>query len=127
MEVLICDEMARPVEERGVGGYVTVRSTLLTGPEGDGLGKVRVGSEKDPAVGYAIAKGDVGGGFLRGWLGRWKAGVWGGSLVLLLDVACFGPDPRPYSSIFLAVSGECPKESIGKLNIARAEGQAKVR
>lgn len=121
MEALIRDEMAKPIEGRGVGGYAIVRPSLLTEGEGDGLEKVRVGGEEDPAVGYVIAREDVGGGFLRGWLRKWGVGGWGGLLVLPLDVAFFGFDLRPYSSILLVVSGERPKESIGKLSISRAE------
>ncbi|ODM16399.1 hypothetical protein SI65_07906 [Aspergillus cristatus] len=43
MEALIRDEMAKPVEGGGVGGYVIVRPNLLTEGDGDGLEKVRVG------------------------------------------------------------------------------------
>lgn len=60
MEALIRDEMAKPIEERGISEYTIVRPSLLTEGEGDGLAKIKAGVEDKPAVGYAIAREDVG-------------------------------------------------------------------
>lgn len=52
--------MANAAEERGIGEYIIVRPSLLNEGERGGLGKVRAGGEEDPAVGYVIAREDVG-------------------------------------------------------------------
>lgn len=83
METLIRDEMATAVEKRGIGEYIIVRPSLLTDGEGDGLGKVKVGVEEDPAVGYAIAREDVGRWvFERLVRGEWKGGGSGSGRVV---------------------------------------------
>lgn len=78
MEALIREEMNKAVEKRGVGEYIIVRPSLLTEGEGDGLEKIKAGVEDKPAVGYVIAREDVGrwvfkrlvGGEGSEWLGR---------------------------------------------------------
>lgn len=66
-------------EERGVRGFVNVKPTLLTGGEGKGWEKVRFGSEERPAVGWFVARRDVGEWVFErcvrreveeGWVGR---------------------------------------------------------
>lgn len=60
METLILNEIAKPVEERGIGQYTIVRPSTLTEGVGDGLTKIKAGVEDKPAVGYFIAREDVG-------------------------------------------------------------------
>lgn len=60
MERLACEEMEKPVGERGIQNYSIVRPSLLTDGEGDGLENVRAGFEEAPAVGYTISRKQVG-------------------------------------------------------------------
>ncbi|KAL2869027.1 NAD(P)-dependent oxidoreductase [Aspergillus lucknowensis] len=61
MESLILEDAGRKQgTEKALGGYVIVRPSLLTGGEALGVEKIRVGVEKDPAVGYTISREDVG-------------------------------------------------------------------
>ena len=66
-------------EERGIRGFVNVKPTLLTGGEGKGWEKIRAGVETEPAIGWFVARRDVGEWvferFVRreveeGWVGR---------------------------------------------------------
>jgi hypothetical protein len=43
-----------------VSGWSMVRPSLLTNGKALGTDKVRVGTEKEPAVGYTISRDDVG-------------------------------------------------------------------
>lgn len=47
-------------EERPLRGYVNVKPTLLSGGEGIGWERVRFGVDDEPAVGYFVARKDVG-------------------------------------------------------------------
>ena len=60
MERLIRDESVRPVRESGIGEYTIVRPSMLTDGDGVGLDKIQVGVEEQPAVGYFMAREDVG-------------------------------------------------------------------
>lgn len=60
MEALIRSEIAKPFEERGIGRYTIVRPSTLTEGKGDDLTKIKAGVEDKPAVGYFIAREDVG-------------------------------------------------------------------
>lgn len=60
MEKLIRDESVRPVRERGIGEYTIVRPSMLTDGDGVGLDNIQVGVEEQPAVGYFMAREDVG-------------------------------------------------------------------
>jgi hypothetical protein len=73
--------------EKGVlRGVVGVRPSLLMGTgdirEEAGMGKVRVGSEKEPAVGYRIRRADVGSWVFREVVERGGEG-WEGQMVTL--------------------------------------------
>jgi len=66
-------------EERGIRGFVNVKPTLLTGGEGKGWEKIRFGVETEPAVGWFVARRDVGEWIFErcvrreieeGWVGR---------------------------------------------------------
>lgn len=60
METLIRNESAKSVDERGIGEYIIVRPSTLTDSKGVELDKIRTGVEDEPAVGYFIAREDVG-------------------------------------------------------------------
>lgn len=60
METLIRDESAKSVDERGIGEYIIVRPSTLTERKGVELDKIQAGVEDKPAVGYFIAREDVG-------------------------------------------------------------------
>ncbi|PYH94521.1 hypothetical protein BO71DRAFT_353148 [Aspergillus ellipticus CBS 707.79] len=60
MEELIFAEMRKPVQERAIQDFMMIRPSLLTDGTGDGLHKIRTGTEAQPAVGYVIARYDVG-------------------------------------------------------------------
>lgn len=60
MEDLIYEHAALPEAQRGLRNYMIVRPSFLTEGKGDGLAKVKVGTEEKPAVGYVIARNDVG-------------------------------------------------------------------
>lgn len=60
MEGLIREESVKSVQERGIGEYTIVRPSMLTDSVGVGLNKIQVGVEDKPAVGYFIAREDVG-------------------------------------------------------------------
>ncbi|EME39706.1 hypothetical protein DOTSEDRAFT_160161 [Dothistroma septosporum NZE10] len=47
-------------EGSGIRGFVNVKPSLLMNGEGRGVGAVRVGTEKRPAVGYMVQRRDVG-------------------------------------------------------------------
>jgi len=68
-----------PEAERGIRGVVNVKPTLLTGGEGKGWDKVRFGVETEPAIGWFVARKDVGEWIFErcvrreveeGWVGR---------------------------------------------------------
>ncbi|KAH8703603.1 hypothetical protein BGW36DRAFT_403960 [Talaromyces proteolyticus] len=72
MEDLILEDMAMEKSQRGIGDYIIVRPSFLTDGDGDGLGKIKVGPEEKPRVGYVIARNDVGAWLFensvrRGW------------------------------------------------------------
>ena len=52
--------MGKAEAERPIRGFVNVKPTLLTGGEGVGWEKVRFGQEMEPALGYFVARKDVG-------------------------------------------------------------------
>ena len=49
-----------PEDRRALGGYMMVRPSLLTDGKENGLDSIRAGNEAAPAVGYTIAREDVG-------------------------------------------------------------------
>ncbi|GAB1196437.1 hypothetical protein APSETT444_005708 [Aspergillus pseudonomiae] len=60
MEETIFDEMKKPEADRAIRDYTLVRPSWFTNGEGVGLGKIRAGTEMDPAIGYTICRNDVG-------------------------------------------------------------------
>lgn len=60
MEKLVETEMQKPEEERAIDGYLMVRPSLLVNGDGDGLSKIKTGTDEKPAVGYYISRRDVG-------------------------------------------------------------------
>lgn len=52
--------MSKRENERPIRGFVNVKPTLLTSGEGKGWEKVRSGGEMRPALGYFVARKDVG-------------------------------------------------------------------
>ncbi|GMF72850.1 unnamed protein product [Aspergillus oryzae] len=60
MEETIFEEMSKPDEDRAIRDYTLVRPSWFTNGEGVGLGKIRAGTEMNPAVGYTICRNDVG-------------------------------------------------------------------
>lgn len=60
MERLLWEQGKKNVDERVLGGFVIMRPSLLVDGAGVGLGKVREGRVEMPAVGYTIARKDVG-------------------------------------------------------------------
>lgn len=59
MEDLIFQEMSFDKAQRGIDNYIIVRPSFLTEGKGDGLAKIKVGRDAEPAVGYVIARNDV--------------------------------------------------------------------
>ena len=59
MEGLIVGEVGKG-EESMIRGFVMPRPSMLADGKAKGLGKIRVGTETEPAVGYAINRDDVG-------------------------------------------------------------------
>lgn len=59
MEKTLIDAMAGATEA-WIRGFVIVRPSLLTNGPALGKAKLRVGSEKKPAVGYTVSREDVG-------------------------------------------------------------------
>lgn len=60
METLILNGMVTPVEGREIDQYTIVRRSTFTEGTGDGLTKIKAGVEDKSAVGYFIARKDVG-------------------------------------------------------------------
>ncbi|EAW12070.1 NAD(P)-dependent oxidoreductase [Aspergillus clavatus NRRL 1] len=60
MESLILEEANRPGHEKGVQDYIVVRASLLHDGGGNGLGKIKEGTEESPLVGYVISRKEVG-------------------------------------------------------------------
>jgi hypothetical protein len=60
MEDLIFKEIALDRAQRGIENYIIVRPSFLTDGKGEGLANIKVGTELKPAVGYTIARNDVG-------------------------------------------------------------------
>ncbi|PYI09733.1 hypothetical protein BO78DRAFT_21934 [Aspergillus sclerotiicarbonarius CBS 121057] len=60
MEDQIVAEMQKPETERAIDNYLIVRPSLLVDGDGDGLPKLKTGSDTNPAIGYAICRCDVG-------------------------------------------------------------------
>lgn len=52
--------MARNEDERPIRGFVNVKPTLLADGQGKGWEKVKFGGEGEPALGYLVARKDVG-------------------------------------------------------------------
>lgn len=78
MEANLRAVMGKSESERPIRGFVNVKPTLLTSGEGKGWEKVSFGQERNPALGYFIARKDVGEWvfeklirreFEEGWLG----------------------------------------------------------
>lgn len=79
MEAILRDVMSKSESERGIRGFVNVKPTLLSGGEGYGWEKIRYGQEMSPALGWFVARKDVGEwifervvrgeGWEEGWMG----------------------------------------------------------
>ena len=60
MEAHLRAVMGQSESERPIRGFVNVKPTLLTDGEGRGWERIRAGREGEPAVGYFVARRDVG-------------------------------------------------------------------
>ncbi|GAB7356467.1 hypothetical protein MBLNU459_g7231t1 [Dothideomycetes sp. NU459] len=60
MERLLKAQKGMDAEKRVTGGFVIARASLLTDGLGKGILSVRQGTEEKPAIGYTIARKDVG-------------------------------------------------------------------
>ncbi|KAJ5267567.1 hypothetical protein N7478_010375 [Penicillium angulare] len=60
MEEMITKELDQPADYRAISNYTIIRPSLLTDNEGNGKHEVKEGTAEEPAVGYVIARGDVG-------------------------------------------------------------------
>ena len=60
MEALLAAEMTKRDGVRGISGYMCVRPSLLTDGGETELGKIKVGTGKEPKIGYTISRDDVG-------------------------------------------------------------------
>ncbi|RAK95974.1 NAD(P)-dependent oxidoreductase [Aspergillus ibericus CBS 121593] len=60
MENQIVAEVQKPVAERAIDNYLIIRPSFLVDGDGDGLAKLKIGSDTKPAIGYAICRCDVG-------------------------------------------------------------------
>ena len=74
-----------PEAERGIRGVVNVKPTLLTGGEGKGWDKVRFGVETEPAIGWFVARKDVGEWIFERCVRREVEEGWGGRGVTLAN------------------------------------------
>jgi hypothetical protein len=59
MEKLAVDEVG-PQGKHRISGYTVIRASLLTDGKSLGMGKIRVGTEDEPKIGYFISRDDVG-------------------------------------------------------------------
>lgn len=60
MEDLIFKEIALDRAQRGIENYIIVRPSFLTDGKSEGVANIKVGTEIKLAVGYTIARNDVG-------------------------------------------------------------------
>ncbi|KAJ5578095.1 uncharacterized protein N7459_007059 [Penicillium hispanicum] len=60
MEAMILKQMELPARDRAISSYLILRPSFLTEGEGDGMHKIKEGTADKPAVGYVIARSDVG-------------------------------------------------------------------
>lgn len=60
MEANLRAVMGKSENERPISGFVNVKPTLLTSGEGKGWENIRFGQEMKPALGYFVARKDVG-------------------------------------------------------------------
>lgn len=60
MEANLRAVMSESESERPIRGFVNVKPTLLTDGEGKGWEKIKYGQEGRPALGYFVARKDVG-------------------------------------------------------------------
>jgi len=60
MEANLRAVMSKSESERPIRGFVNVKPTLLTDGEGKGWEKIKFGLEGRPALGYFVARKDVG-------------------------------------------------------------------
>ena len=60
MEANLRAVMGKSENERPISGFVSVKPTLLTSGEGKGWENIRFGQEMKPALGYFVARKDVG-------------------------------------------------------------------
>ncbi|KAM0721737.1 hypothetical protein Q7P37_002662 [Cladosporium fusiforme] len=83
MEAHLRAVMAKPESERPVKAYLNVKPTLLTSGEGVGWQNIRYGRDDAPAVGYFVARKDVGEWvYERAVRREWEEG-WEGNAVCL--------------------------------------------
>lgn len=60
MEANLRAVMGKSENERPIRGFVNVKPTLLTDGKGKGWQKIKSGQEGKPALGYFVARKDVG-------------------------------------------------------------------
>lgn len=85
MEANLRDVMAKPESERPLRAYLNVKPTLLTSGEGIGWDKIRYGRDDKPAIGYFVARKDVGEWIYERVVRReWEEG-WEGNAVCLAN------------------------------------------
>ncbi|KAK7511879.1 uncharacterized protein IWZ02DRAFT_98626 [Phyllosticta citriasiana] len=60
MEDMIVAETRKPEAERAIDSAIIIRPSLLTNGPTTSMDKIRVGSDKEPQIGYTISRDDVG-------------------------------------------------------------------
>lgn len=59
-EDLVVEEGSRRDEKRAISSYLIVRPSLLTNGVYTSMNKIKVGGDREPAIGYTISRNDVG-------------------------------------------------------------------
>lgn len=85
MEAKLRAVMSKEESERPIRDYVNVKPTLLTGGEGLGWENIRFGQEKSPALGYFVARKDVGEWIFERMIRREVEEKWLGGAVTLTN------------------------------------------
>lgn len=60
MEEILREHLELPGDQRAIKGYVHIKPSLLVADKGYGLDKIKFGVDEAPAIGYGMAKEDVG-------------------------------------------------------------------
>ena len=60
LESALREHVEKPLNERGISGFVNIKPSLLMDGDGKGLANIRQGIDEKPALGYTIARKDIG-------------------------------------------------------------------